>query len=84
MRNVDIWLTGVALDLVELLKLRDARRKGVRPKNDWKDCIAAGTYDGPKALIRDLAAALDDDGMVVFTGRRCMRLAATHIVEEED
>ena len=80
-RNVDIWLTGIALDLVQLLKLRDARARGVRHKNDWKDCITAGTYDGPKALIRDLAAVLDDDGMVAFTGRRCMMTAATYIAE---
>ena len=77
--NADTWLTGMALDLVELLKLRNARRAGVRSKNDWQDSIAAGTYDGPKALIRDLAAALDDDGMVAYTSRRCMMVAASYI-----
>ena len=80
--NADIWLTGIALDLVELLKLRNARRAGIRSKNDWQDCIAAGTYDGPKALIRDLAAALDEDGLVSFTARKAMRRAATYIVDE--
>ena len=79
--NADIWLTGVALDKVALLKLGADRRDGKRHKDDWQDCIVAGTYDGPKALIRDLAAVLDDDGMVSFIGRACMRVAATHIVD---
>ena len=80
--NADTWLTGIALDLVELLKLRNARRAGVRSKNDWQDSIAAGTYDGPKALIRDLAAALDDDGLVSFTARKAMQRAAAYITED--
>ena len=80
--NADIWLTGNALDLVELLNLRNARRAGVRSKNDWLACIASGTYDGPKALIRDLAAVLDDDGLVSFTARKAMRRAATYLTEK--
>ena len=80
--NADIWLTGNALDLVELLNLRNARRAGVRSKNDWLACIASGNYDGPKALIRDLAAALDDDGLVSFTARKALRRAATYMTEE--
>ena len=79
--NAGIWLTGVTLDLAGLLELRNARREGIRSKNDWQACIVAGTYDGPKALIRDLAAALDDDGLVSFTARKAMRRASTYIAE---
>ena len=79
--NAGIWLTGVALDLAGLLELRNARREGIRSKNDWQACIVAGTYDGPKVLIRDLAAALDDDGLVSFTARKAMRRASTYIAE---
>ena len=81
-QNVDFWLTGIALDQMALLKLGVGRRAGIRSKNDWKACIVAGTYDGPKALIRDLAAALDEDGLVSFTARKAMRRAATYIVDE--
>ena len=81
-QNVDFWLTGIALDQMALLKLGAGRRAGIRSKNDWKSCIVAGTYDGPKALIRDLAAALDEDGLVSFTARKAMRRAATYIVDE--
>ena len=77
--NAAIWLTGVALDLAGLLELRNARREGIRSKDDWQACIVAGTYDGPKALIRDLAAALDDDGLVSFAARKAMRRASTYI-----
>ena len=79
--NAAIWLTGVDLDLAGLLELRNARREGIRDKNDWQTCIVAGTYDGPKSLIRHLAAALDDSGMVSFTARKAMRRAAIHIRE---
>ena len=79
--NAGIWLTGVTLYLAGLLELRNARREGIRSKNDWQACIVAGTYDGPKALIRDLAAALDDDGLVSFTARKAMRRASTYIAE---
>ena len=55
---------------------------GIRSKNDWQAIASpAGTYDGPKALIRDLAAVLDDDGLVSFTGRACMRRAASYIAD---
>ena len=68
---------------VTFRKLGADRRAGIRSKNEWKACIVAGTYDGPKALIRDLAAALDEDGLVSFTARKAMRRAATYIVDEE-
>ena len=54
----------------------------IRSKNDWQASIASGTYDGPKALIRDLAAVLDDDGLVSFTARKALRRAATYMTEE--
>ena len=78
-RNVRYWLSGVVLDQGELMTMQANRKAGKRHKDDWRDCIASGVYDGPKALIRDLAAALDDDGLVAFTERRCMMVAANHI-----
>ena len=80
--NVGVWLAGVGLDPKQLLILKANRLDGIRSKDDWKDCIIAGTYDGPKALIRDLADALDDDGLVSFTARKAMRRAATYMTEE--
>ena len=80
--NVDYWLTGVDVSLGALVKLREDRRKGIRFKDDWRSCISAGTYDGPKALIRDLANAVDDAGMPLAVARKAMRWAATFIVED--
>ena len=80
--NVDFWLTGVDVGLGALVQLRENRRKGIRSKDDYRACIVAGTYDGPKALIRDLANAVDDDGMPLTVARKAMRWAATFIVED--
>ena len=42
-------------------------------------CIAGGVYRGPKSLIRDVAAALDDDGNVGTVTRHCLKVAASFI-----
>ena len=73
------WLTGVTLDIAALLLLRDARRQGQR--GDWFGCIESGTYHGPRALVIDLALALDDDGMVSLDTPDGLRLASSYITE---
>ena len=73
------WLDGVALDGDALLRLRTARLDGQR--GDWFGCIAAGTYDGPRRLIIDLALSLDADAMAGLDSRAALRLAASYIVD---
>ena len=76
------WLTGVELDADALLSLRSVRRAG--GNGDWFACIAAGTYDGPKALIIDLARSLDADGMLSIDAPDAMRAASAYIAEVVD
>ena len=75
------WLEGVTLDPDALLSLRTARLDGKR--GDWFGCIASGIYDGPKALIIDLAKSLDSDGMLSLDAPDGLRLASSYIADAE-
>ena len=74
------WLAGVRLDADALLTLRATRRAGGR--GDWFSCVASGTYDGPRALVIDLALAMDAQGMLSLDAPDGLRLASGYVEGE--